>query len=127
VIEVELGGGVLELASEFAKRLGCRCHVVTAHNPRAQLATAAQNDVADRRLARWSSQRAVEHHRAIGRSADGSWSESGYCIVGLERAAALDLGQRFEQLAIFEVSPERTTVLFCTGGRSFDVWTGGDR
>ena len=122
MIEVELGGGVLELASEFAKRLGCRCHVVTAHNPRAQLATAAQNDVADRRL-----RRAVEHHRAIGRSADGSWSESGYCIVGLERAAAPDLGQRFEQLAIFEVSPERTTVLFCTGGRSFDVWTGGDR
>jgi hypothetical protein len=41
---------------------------------------------------------------AVGRSADGSWSEKSVAFVGLTEEAAVALAMRHEQNAIFGVS-----------------------
>jgi hypothetical protein len=50
---------------------------------------------------------------AVGRSRDGRWAEPSFAIIGLDRDAALDLGRRFGQVAIFELTTKSLEVLDC--------------
>ncbi len=55
---------------------------------------------------------------AVGSSFDGSHAEQSVLVAGITRADATDLGRRFHQLAVFELTDELQTVVPCTEGPS---------
>ena len=55
---------------------------------------------------------------AIGRSRDGSWSEPGVAVAGLDRDAACELGQRYRQLAVYELTEHEVRVVRSRAARS---------
>jgi hypothetical protein len=93
-------------------------HVITAWNPRSDPLPVELNAARQRRLravastlhARWI----VE---AVGRSADGSWSEDSLAIADADEAAILDLARRFEQHAVYAWTPRERAVVWATEDR----------
>ena len=53
---------------------------------------------------------------AVGSSLDGSHAEQSVLVAGITRADAIDLGRRFHQLAVFELTDELQTVVPCIAG-----------
>jgi len=87
-------------------------HLVTGWNP-GRLASDAENEVANRAL-----KAHLEHpgrlvFDAVGASADGSWAEPGFAVVGLTRTEAVDTARGFGQLAIYEVTRSGAVVIDC--------------
>ena len=53
---------------------------------------------------------------AVGSSFDGSHAEQSVLVAGITRADAVDLGRRFHQLAVFELTDDRQMVIPCIEG-----------
>jgi 8-oxo-dGTP diphosphatase len=75
--------------------------LVTAFNPRAQPASAADNDDADAKLGAWIAARGLPSLRSMGgRGDDPAWPpEPGYVIAGLDLVDAHALARAFAQAA----------------------------
>ncbi len=123
VVEIEFNGSTVRVGPDTgpvpATLLdGGACHVVTAWNPDGERRPEAQNAAAHERLvadleaigARWVA--------ATGSACDGSWSERGVCAFGLGRERAVELGARYGQLAVFELSAAGLAVIACGGGHA---------
>ncbi len=55
----------------------------------------------------------VSFWSALGGSRDGSWSEPGVAVAGFDRARACELGERYGQLAVFELTADEVHVVTC--------------
>jgi len=86
---------------------------VTAYNPDGVERDAAINAAAERELEAELTQIGATVWPATGRSPDGSWSEPGVAITGLDRADACDLGRRYGQLGVFELTETEVHVVRC--------------
>jgi len=85
------------------------CHI-TAHNPRSEMLTEAENEHRTRALERdLRALRAMAEARGErgpvwlpgdGRSPDGQWVEAGMWVAGLDRLSAWVLGARYQQNAV---------------------------
>jgi hypothetical protein len=89
--------------------------VVTAENPGSRrlgpdenAARNAELDAALRalRCLRWP---------AWGEAADGSWAESGFAVAGVDRDVVVSLGERFGQVAVFELTDAEQRIVGCQG------------
>ena len=87
-------------------------HVVTAWNP-GRAASADANEAANLLLGAVLADTGLEVRAATGESADGSWVEESFAIVGLTRAQAVQIGRDFGQLAIFEIDHEAVHLVSC--------------
>jgi Protein of unknown function (DUF3293) len=91
-------------------------HVITAWNPgglRSQdenqkWQTALENEL-------WATGHKL--HRAFGRSTTTTHQEDSVAVEGLDRAEAIQIGARYEQDAIFEVTDDEVFVLACHESR----------
>ncbi len=81
--------------------------VLTAWNPFGVVRGDAPNRVAGRHLVTAVEAAGLRWHPAAGRAPDGSWEEAGVAVTVADRGAALELGRRWEQLAVYEWSPSR--------------------
>ncbi|MFM8979160.1 MAG: DUF3293 domain-containing protein [Planctomycetia bacterium] len=81
-------------------------HVLTAWNPYSDLLPHDENEAAQARLAAALAARGLPAHPAVGRDPAANsrgWAEPSFLVEGLTRAQAVELGQAFEQHALFEV------------------------
>ncbi|MFO7960947.1 MAG: DNA/RNA nuclease SfsA [Nitriliruptoraceae bacterium] len=101
------GPGVLPEGLPPAAR---HLHIITACNPRSRLLSDEENAARNARLERELRDRGLEIITADGSAPDGSWQEPGFGIVDAEPAEVLALARRFEQLAVFELTPTELRV-----------------
>lgn len=118
-MEVEFDGEAVD-PWDLAAKVGT-VHLITAWNPQSSVHSPEENlrfatelkavlDGLDRDC--WPS---------VGRSHEGTWSEEGWCVAGLDRPQACDLGLRFGQDAVFEITEDSVLVVWCDDGRIVDV------
>jgi hypothetical protein len=88
-------------------------HVITAWNPGSRPATLAANAERQAALAAALAEGRLRWLPAVGRSPDGAWREESMAIRNLTRAAAVALGRRFGQRAIYELSATGLTIVGC--------------
>lgn len=89
-------------------------HIITAHNPYGQHATADANTTAQRRLLADLTQLPdVSTWAAVGRSTDSTHQEPSIAIAGMTDDAAALLGTRYHQDAIFRWTLDGLRVIPC--------------
>ncbi len=91
-------------------------YVITAANPDSAVRPNGLNVAANQRLAEVLVGRGLDPVPVLGASADGIWREESLAVNGLDRQAACEMGHRFGQTAIFELSPDELRVLRCPDG-----------
>jgi hypothetical protein len=95
------------------------CWVITAWNPDGRVVTPAQNADANRLLEADLRELESRFVPATGRAVEGPpHHEDGYLVWGIDRPTALDLGRRFQQDAVFEISAELFTLITSDGAHS---------
>ena len=90
--------------------------VLTAWNPGGVDRDRAANDEAERVLEAELTGAGHTWWAADGRSPDDSWSEPGVAVAGLDRGAACALGERYGQLAVYELTGAVVRVVRCANG-----------
>jgi len=88
--------------------------VLTAYNPNGLERDAALNEADQAKLEHELTGRSLTFWPATGRSRDGSWSEPGFAVAGVDRARGCELGSRYGQLAVYELTEDEVHVVRCT-------------
>jgi acetyl esterase/lipase len=120
VLEVEVDGRILHPA-DVARQEGHVVHLVTAYNPGGHDRPEVENAAANAELEAELSARSLRWLRAVGRDESSSWVEPGCCVLGLDREQAAELGRRYGQLAVYEISPEAVSVVWCDSVRTIEL------
>ncbi len=127
IIITWLDGSVTSIAGAWADDLpgpdGRPIHIITAANPHGTTADRAEVEPAGERRqtelihavdqSAKASHSAVQWWPAVGTSPDGIHAELSVATSGLDRSEAVELGRRFDQLAIFELTAETQAVVPC--------------
>jgi hypothetical protein len=90
--------------------------IVTACNPRGEIVDAERNESLDRELSALLEVKGLVHFRMTGGSPDGSHREPGY-LVECDWSVGLELGRRFEQVAIYGVLDGELHLVDCKDGK----------
>ena len=98
--------------------------VITAHNPRGEIAPKADNDRVDAALRTVLATRGLMHWRVVGAAADDSHAEAGYGVE-CDLTTALGLGRDLAQVAIFWVEAGELFLVDCASDArtSLGHWT----
>jgi hypothetical protein len=94
--------------------------IVTACNPRGATVNAERNECLDQELSRLLEVKGLVHCRMTGGSPDGSHREPGY-LVERDGEVGLELGRRFEQVAIYGVVDGELYLVDCMDGKKTTV------
>jgi hypothetical protein len=111
-LKVEVEGHTLD-PEELAAAKGTRVHLITGWNPGGRPRALEANEAANEKLEAALEARGLEHYCATGRDASSSWEEPGFCVLGLSRTSARQLGARFGQVALYESSAHETLIVWC--------------
>ena len=97
-------------------------HLITAWNPMGRPYPSAENVARQVEFESALSGAGLRWTRAAGVAEDGSWTEAGAAITGLDRAEALEVARRWDQEAIYEWDSEASVmaVVSCVDDR---LWT----
>ena len=87
--------------------------VLTAWNPGGVDRDTSANEDAERILEAELASADASFWPALGRSPDDSWSEPGVAVAGIDRTAACALGERYGQLAVYELTDDAVRVVRC--------------
>lgn len=96
---------------------GRKFAIVTAHNPRSQRLSSAENQKRHEALARDLNLLGLEHIPSTGESPDGSWVEEGFAVFDVELEQALELGREHGQYAVVYGQGERVGLAWCETGK----------
>ena len=115
VIECEVDGRTVVLRGAVADRLPAAApvFVLTAYNPGGIERDSEANERDEARLELELARRGIVCWPADGHSPDRSWSEPGVAIAGADRATACALGDRYGQLAVFELTDDEVRLVEC--------------
>jgi hypothetical protein len=115
IIECEVDGHTQCLRGPSAELLPATApiFVLTAYNPGGVDRGEAENEADERVLEQELAAIGATFWPALGRSPDGSWSEPGVALANFDRARACTLGDRYGQLAVYELSDEEVLVVCC--------------
>jgi hypothetical protein len=116
-------GPPLQASGSYPDPAGRPIAVLTAHNPQGRVVSDEANAAAQKLLEEELAGLGLEWWPAAG--ADPSWEhvEQGVAIPGMSEADALALGARYDQEAIFILTPASRKVIDCvTGRRSITGW-----
>lgn len=95
---------------------------ISACNPFDRELTVELNEQRTQRLASAVAKRSERYWIGEGGASDGTYSEATVFGEGLECHAALELGARFGQRAIFQVDAETVSAIDCRTGASIRAW-----
>jgi hypothetical protein len=115
IVTIEVNGSLLEIdpkSPPYELPWTDAAYVITAWNPGEPLPD-EENRRRNIELRQELVDRDYSIFDAVGRSPDGRWEEWGFAVIGADRAEAVALGQRFGQLAIFELTTTSLAVLSC--------------
>ena len=115
LIECTVGGVVRSLRGPEAEPLPADAplFVMTAFNPQGVERDEATNDADEAALEHDLAAAGLAYWQAKGRSPDDSWSEPGVAVAGLDRGQACEYGERYGQLAIYELTDDEVHVVRC--------------
>jgi len=94
--------------------------IVTACNPRGEIVDAERNESLDRELSAFLEVKGFVHCRMTGGSPDGSHREPGY-LVKCDGEVGLELGRRFDQVAIYGVVDGELYLVDCQDGKQTPI------
>lgn len=110
IVTVTDGEGCERDAVDAAREHG-ELWLITAYNPYSQKQPLEVNERRQAELTDAVARRGWEFFAANGRSRDGSWSEPGIAIRGIDRADALELGRVWRQHALYHATPDGLSVV----------------
>ena len=115
IIEIEIAGRTQCVRGPNAEPLpvDAPMFVLTAYNPGGEDRDDSLNEVSERALEHELSSDGAMFWPALGRSPDGSWSEPGVAVSGVDRTQACAYGDRYGQLAIYELTEDQVHVVRC--------------
>jgi hypothetical protein len=118
-VDIQVGGRIIrilpdaagQVSGDFPDPSGRTIHVITAANPYGRPASDEDNERTHQELLQ--ALREWVTFPAVGGDPSGSHAEQSVAVVGLSDAAAVELGRRFEQDAVFAWTPQSLTLLSC--------------
>lgn len=115
IIECEIDGRTYRLRGPDAEPLPAPApiFVLTAYNPNGVDRDEALNAADERALDRELTAEEAIFYCANGRSRDESWSEPGVAVARFDRARACAYGNRYGQLAVYELTANEVRVVRC--------------
>jgi hypothetical protein len=115
LIECEIDGRACCLRGPDAEALPADApiFVLTAYNPGGEDRADALNRASERALERELARQGSTFWPALGHSRDGSWSEPGVAVAGFDRPRACEVGDRYGQLAVYELTADEVHVVRC--------------
>jgi hypothetical protein len=95
-------------------------HVITAWNPSSIIRPDSANRKANTELEALLRERGIDPEPVVAWSDDRTWSEESLLVAGLNRRDSCQLGQRFGQLAVFELDGAEVVVVRSSNGAVVD-------
>jgi hypothetical protein len=109
--------GVWKTAFEFCLQHDVELHVITAWNPGDERPSQETNDAQNDLLRADMLALGVQPLEALGSDLSSEHSEKSWAAVGMTDGQAIELGKKYEQVAVFRINGSRQTVLGC-----FEEW-----
>ena len=97
----------------WPERLQSPIYIMTAWNPLSMAISGSANELREGKLEYELMADGLETYPAVGRDMNSDYEEKGVAVIGLSELAALSLGARYEQNAIFSWTPTLWEVLSC--------------
>lgn len=98
---------------EYCATQGVQIHVITASNPGDERPGSEVNDARNEQLHADISALGFDALAALGSDPNSSHSEKSWAVVGLTDNAAVELGKKYGQVAVFRITDSRQSVLGC--------------
>jgi hypothetical protein len=109
--------GVWTTAFDYCVQHDAELHVITAWNPGDERPSQETNDTQNDLLRADMLALGVQPLEALGSDLSSEHSEKSWAAVGMTDGQAIELGKKYEQVAIFRINGSRQTVLGC-----FEEW-----
>ena len=97
----------------FCASHGVQIHVITAWNPGDERPGTEVNDARNEQLHANISALGFDALAALGSDPNSSHSEKSWAVVGLTDNAAVELGKKYGQVAVFRITESCLSVLGC--------------
>ena len=105
--------GVWMSGFDFCASHGVQIHVITGWNPGDERLGSEVNDARNEQLHADISALGFDALAALGSDPNSSHSEKSWAVVGLTDNAAVELGKKYGQVAVFRITESRQSVLGC--------------
>jgi hypothetical protein len=105
--------GVWMSGFDFCASHDVQLHVITAWNPGDERPSSEINELRNEQLRAEISARGLEALEALGSDPDSQHAEKSWAVVGLTDDAAIELGRKYGQVAVFFITRARQWVLGC--------------
>ena len=98
---------------DFCASRGVQIHVITAWNPGDERPSSEVNDTQNNQLLADISAMGFEALEALGSDPNSTHAEKSWAVIGLTDKAAIELGKKYGQVAVFRITESQQSVLGC--------------
>ena len=98
---------------DFCASRGVQIHVITAWNPGDERPSSEVNDTQNNQLLADISAMGIEALEALGSDPNSTHAEKSWAVIGLTDKAAIELGKKYGQVAVFRITESQQSVLGC--------------
>ena len=98
---------------DFCASRGVQIHVITAWNPGDERPSSEVNDTQNNQLLADISAMGFEALEALGSDSNSTHAEKSWAVIGLTDKAAIELGKKYGQVAVFRITESQQSVLGC--------------
>ena len=98
---------------DFCASRGVQIHVITAWNPGDERPSSEVNDTQNNQLLADISAMGLEVLEALGSDPNSTHAEKSWAVIGLTDKAAIELGKKYGQVAVFRITESQQSVLGC--------------
>ena len=105
--------GVWMSGFDFCASRGVQIHVITAWNPGDERPRGEINEARNQELRAEISAGGLEALEALGSDPNSTHAEKSWAVIGLTDKAAIELGKKYGQVAVFRITESQQSVLGC--------------
>ena len=105
--------GIWMSGFDFCASRGVQIHVITAWNPGDERPSSEVNDTQNNQLLADISAMGIEALEALGSDSNSTHAEKSWAVIGLTDKAAIELGKKYGQVAVFLITESQQSVLGC--------------
>jgi hypothetical protein len=105
--------GIWMSGFDFCISRGVQIHVITAWNPGDERPSSEVNDTQNNQLLADIAAMGLEALEALGSDPNSTHAEKSWAVIGLTDKAAIELGKKYGQVAVFRITESQQSVLGC--------------